>query len=194
MSEIKFPCYDLCSSGGFQMNRQGHVGTILMVFGALLLVGVALFSFQGFKNNIKSLDSDFRGLSIEMGDLENIVFRYMETFILESIKQSKDSNNFEETFKIKLKELTKQEMEKNYFKNTEDKNLNPIKDNVFAKIVSGNFIVEKSGDKGDYVLSVKDLTFSMNTGSDGKSVNSIDYKFSITSKFNKTDIDYLSLG
>ena len=176
------------------MNRQGHVGTILMVFGALLLVGVALFSFQGFKNNIKSLDSDFRGLSIEMGDLENIVFRYMETFILESIKQSKDSNNFEETFKIKLKELTKQEMEKNYFKNTEDKNLNPIKDNVFAKIVSGNFIVEKSGDKGDYVLSVKDLTFSMNTGSDGKSVNSIDYKFSITSKFNKTDIDYLSLG
>ncbi len=176
------------------MNRRGHIGTILMVFGTLLLVGVALYSFYGFKDDVASLHAELNGLSAEMWDVRNIASRYIETLILESLRQSKDSENFKETFKTKLRELTIVEAGKDYFQKTDDKSIKIVKDNVFAKIVDGKFTVENFGDEENYLLSLTDLFFSVNTGKNGRSVSSIDYRFNIVSKFNKEKIDYLSMG
>lgn len=166
------------------MNRKGHIGTILMVFGALLLVGVALYSFYGFKNDITSLDADFRGISIESRDMRNIIFNYMKTIVQESIVQSKESNVFEETFKNKLKEISKSAMEKESFTKS-DENIRKM----FDKISRGDFTLEHF--EGSYVLSVKDLSYSINTEN---SVNSINYNFDIVSKFNKEKIESLIIG
>ncbi len=174
------------------MNRRAHIGTILMVFGALLLVGVSWYSFYGFKEDIKSLDANIRSLSVEVRDTRNIILRYMRTFILESIEKSKDSNNFEETFKIKFKELTASEMNKDYFQKPIEKSFEDVRDKVFAKIVDGKFNV-LADERESYVLSIKDLSFSVNTRTNEQSVSSIDYNFNIYSKFNKSEIEYLDI-
>ncbi len=170
------------------MNRRGHIGTVLMVFGALLLVGVALYSFYGFKENIKSIDAEFRGLSLEMWDFRNMILNYMNVLISESIKQS-NPNNFEETFKDKLKELTISGGGKNT-----DNSYEFVKNNVFAKIVDGEFTVEKFDDVGNYLLSIRNLSFSINTKDEEKGINSINYNFNITSKFNNKWVESLTLG
>ncbi len=175
------------------MNRRGHIGTILMVFGALLLVGVTLYSFYGFKDDIKSLDAEFRGMSIEMEDTRDKIGNYMTTLIFESIKQA-SLNKFEEDFKNKLKELTKIEVGQEDFKKSFKNLFENIRDNVFVKIIDGEFKVEKFGDTESYILSIKNLSFSVNPKDREKSVSSIDYNFSITSKFNKKEIEYLTIG
>jgi hypothetical protein len=155
------------------MNRRGHVGTVLMVFGALLLVMAALYSFYGFKTEIRLLDADFRGLSLQTRDIRYLFSNKITILVSESVKLSTNSVNFKEDFRKNLMELSKKERD----------SFKEIQNNVFAKLVNGQFTVEPSGEI--WVLSVKDLFFSLNAEN---SVSSSEYKFNIESNFDKQKV------
>lgn len=161
------------------MNNKGHVGTVMLVFGALILVGVSLVTFLEFKTDVRLLDADFRGLTLETRDTRALIFNRVSFIISESIKLSKDSLDFENEFRRNLIELSQKERD----------SLKDVQNNVFAEIANGKFTLEKNGE--DYVLSVKDLFFSLKTTN---SVSSAEYKFDINSKFNKDSVSYVTLS
>ena len=160
------------------MNRKGHIGTLLMVLGALILVSVALFSFNSFGKVVEQRQFELRGLSLEAKQMERLVNNGVEKIILETINSVKTSQNFETDFKIKLKELAE----------IERKDIEYLDNNVFAKLVNSEYSLIKEGE--NYILLLENLFYSAKSP-DG--LESITRNFSLHVIFTKEKILVVNL-
>lgn len=147
-------------------NRRGHIGTLLMVFGALFLVVVALFNFAGFKDNAAETKKELRKISIKVDYDFALLSRALKSVLLKSVEEAKDSNDFKLKFEERLKENAKLER------------TSSTNNSLFAKLDLGEFTVEKSGE--EYLLKVNELNIKNENG-----LNEVIQRFDLNVKFDK---------
>lgn len=160
------------------MNRKGHIGTLLLVLGALVLVTAGLFAFSSFGNKIKLKDAEFRGLSLESKQMDSLVKNGVREIVSKSILSSKDSSDFELSFNNSLKRLSEIERIGSTYSDN----------NVFAKIAKLNYILKNEG--SNYTLEIKDLFYAVKS-EDG--LNVITRNFALRVIFDKervVSVDY----
>jgi hypothetical protein len=113
------------------MNKRGHVGTLLLFFGALVLVGVALFSFVSFNNDVKSISGD---IDIVVNQI-NFAYRFNEIVFDEMADEafgmSEGELEFEKVFRENFEGIAR------------ERKLNDgVTDIVFDRIESGKYEVD----------------------------------------------------
>ena len=120
------------------LNKKGHIGTTLMVLGALVLVIATLYSFAIFSDKTgeerENLNEFISSFSFEQKYVP-IVF---EDMIEEAIMEAKEKEKFEEGFRISLKQIAERRRDEKR------------KTNLFAKII--NEPLDLTEREGDYVL------------------------------------------
>lgn len=151
------------------LNRSGHIGTIALVFGALFLVGSALFSFYGFSENANSNRVQLRQTVSQTVSGEIAVKLIVKDVVNNAILSSKDAVDFKAVFENKLKELAQAQRGQ------------PSFGNVFSNIADGKYTLEFVG--ANYVLTVSDLFYEISVAKNG-AVN----KFSLRIVFNKNGV------
>ncbi|MEK6846769.1 MAG: hypothetical protein AABY16_01235 [Nanoarchaeota archaeon] len=151
------------------MNRQGHIGTIALVFGALFLVGFALYSFYWFSENANVRRLQLRQIGFEAVDGEKIVKDALVEAVNNAITFSKDATDFKTVFENKLKELAQTKRGQEVF------------GNVFSTIADGRYTLELVGD--NYVLVINDLFYKVSVDKN-EAVNN----FNLRVVFNKSGV------
>ena len=151
------------------LNRSGHIGTIALVFGALFLVGSALYSFYGFGENANSNRVHIRQISSQAVSGEIAVKLLVKDMVNIAIASSKDAVDFRIAFENKLKELAQAQRGQATF------------GNVFFSIADGKYSLELVGT--DYVLTVNDLFYEVSVAK-----NEAANKFSLKIIFNKSGV------
>lgn len=128
---------------GAKMNRKGHLGTLLLVFGALILVGYALFVMIGFNGNINEKENELKELSDKSSFThEQILLESVKEMVLESVEVSKDNNadEFEKSFNDFFMELALQER------------ASGLNTNIYAKISMGDYSLDFDGSKYELII------------------------------------------
>jgi hypothetical protein len=157
------------------MNKKGHLGTVLMVFGALVLTVTALFTFVSFKDDVGDSRAEFRKLSFD--------FKYNSqeiSFILNRVVQNSiDVAKQEDDFKV--------EFEKNLRLNAEKERNKVNVGDLLGKIANGDYDLKESGEK--YSLEVRDVSVKLVFDS-----GEIHRNFDVLVEFDKTDVKKISEG
>tara|TARA_Y100000310_G_scaffold83835_1_gene80473 strand:- start:521 stop:991 length:471 start_codon:yes stop_codon:yes gene_type:complete len=122
------------------LNKKGHIGTMMMFFGALILVGVALFSFATFSDGTENEKTNLNNLVSEFEFKQKYIVIVFEDMVEEAITEAKGKTNFEEEFEISLKQIA-------------ERRRNPEISNLFGKII--NEPLEINGLDGNYFLIVE---------------------------------------
>ena len=151
------------------LNRRGHIGTLLMVIGALVLVIAALFSFVGFKDEVVKTKQELRQLSFEINYDFSITKATLESIILKSIETAKTGADFKGKFEESLK--TNANLERN----------SDVNNNLFGKLANGDFVINTEGN--GYILKVQDLQIKNELGK-----NEVIYHFDLAVKFDKNKV------
>src|SRR3989344_1389917 len=115
------------------MNRRGHIGTMLMVFGALILVINALLVMQSFKFDISKTRADFRLTADKLEGIHEYIIKNVKNLTEEAIFISKDSADFENSFNNSLKVLAEKER------------MNGLDANLYAKLALGQYSLNFDG-------------------------------------------------
>jgi len=122
------------------LNKRGHIGTMMMFFGALILVGVALFSFVTFSDGTENEKINLNNLVSEFEFKQKYVVIVFEDMVEEAITEAKGKTNFEEEFEISLKQIA-------------ERRRAPEISNLFGKII--NEPLELNEINGNYFLIVE---------------------------------------
>ena len=138
------------------MKRRGHLGTLALVFGALFLVGFAIYSFYGFSENVGKIRSQLRGIAFEAPHAKYLILETVRGLVEGSHADSFASANFEKDFKDKLKILSEKEREAWRLRSEK------IETNVFAKFVNGEYNLRI--ENGKYIMEINDLFYKLNSG------------------------------
>ncbi len=132
------------------MNRRGHLGTLLLVFGALILVSVSLFVMYDFGSEVDKHKSELRAVTSKSDALHKFLLKDFENMVFESITLSKGKNEleFEKNFNESFKSIAFREREKKV------RNINT---NLYAQISLGNYSLKFVELSGKYELVVGDV-------------------------------------
>ena len=148
------------------LNRKGHVGTILMVLGAIVLVVTTLFSFSifseitgGEKIKLNYFISEF---SFEQ-KYSSIVLKDM---VREAILEAKEKENFEKEFENELKKIA-------------ERRRSPEISNLFGKIINEPFELTKLNN--NYIWTMDEVFINVE-----QDKSYIERKFNFKIEFNKS--------
>lgn len=130
------------------LNKKGHIGTTLLVFGALILMVLTLFTFVSFDDEVEARMDLFKEIH-KSGDFESkLLERGFKVFISGEILNLKNSLNFEDDFKKSFEKYA-------------GKKRGKLDTNFYGKIVNGDYkFIE---DKGNYTLILEDLFLKKET-------------------------------
>ncbi len=131
------------------MNRRGHIPSVLMVFGALILVVFALYSFYNFSEGVNERRNQLRNLDHASDNQHLLVVRTIYGSVKTSVDFAKDSPDFKIAFKSKLKEVVQE------YRSSGDYG------NIFSKITMEDYSLELVAEK--YVLTIKDIFYKIST-------------------------------
>jgi len=156
------------------LNKRGHIGTTLMVLGALVLVIATLYSFAIFSDKTgeekEKLNEFFSSFSFEQKYVP-IVF---EDMIKEAIDEAKSEEDFMIGFGSSLKKIAERRRDETR------------KTNLFAKIINEPLNLSKR--ENNYFLVLDDVFVKFEEGK-----NVIERKFNFEIVFNETKIVSQSL-
>lgn len=155
------------------MNNKGHLGTVLLVFGALILVITALMSFSNFGDGANYRRDILRGLSFNTENMKKIIFNEIELIADRAIVSAKLSSDFENNFKISFAKLAEEDRGNGRYPSN----------NVFAKIANSNYSISNGGK--NYTLLMNDL-FYITESAD--KLNKITNSFSLKIVFDKEKV------
>ena len=153
------------------LNRRGHIGTVLMVFGALILVITALFAFNRVGDSASSYRVNLRTLSQKSLEDNRYIQLAVKQIFNEAIRVSTGSPNFEADLKKQLSA------------NSQEFSASGQDTNVFAKIVTGEYSLVNN--EKEYTFLIKDL-FYTTLSEDG--LNKITKNFALKIKFDKEKV------
>ena len=151
------------------MNRRGHIGTLLMVLGALILVINSLLVMQSFKFDISKTREDFRLTMDKSEGIHEYLIKNVKTITQESIKLSKDSIDFERTFNDSLRGMAEKER------------TGGLDANIYAKLALGEYSLNFDGI--NYALTVNGLFEEINLEK-----NEVKYPYNLKIFFNKNSV------
>ena len=126
------------------MNRRGHLGTLLLVFGAFILVGYALHAMLSFGGDISKIKAELRALSGKSVAVHKDVLINIEKMVFKAIASS-TSVDFEKTFNECIKKLA------------EEKRASGLNMNVYAKLALGNYSLTFDSVTAKYTLVVNNV-------------------------------------
>ena len=128
-----------------KLSRRGHAGTVLLVFVALILIGVALYTFVTFKNTISVDASALQKLSNDVAYSRVFVRGAFEISARDAhLTALRDGASFEPAFRARMTQLAEQQRET--WKN---------KTNLFGELSTGDYTI--SHVVGSYVVTVPDV-------------------------------------
>lgn len=151
------------------MNRRGHLGTVLLVFGALILVGYALFTMLSFEGNTREKNNELNIFSEMIKINHELAMMNINESVMDSIRLSKNSDNFKDSF------------DKNLKKSASSKRDSTQNTNLYAKIDLGEYSLYFDGT--NYVLTIENI-FEDTT----IKFNEAKYNYSLIILFNKEGI------
>lgn len=152
------------------LNKRGHIATWMILLGAIILVGMCIFSFLGFNGNFVKQANDLQKTRVGFLNDENYVHSVFELLVSKSIRDASDVD-FSSSFKSKLSE--------NAASIGGDSDLSG---NFFGKIRAGDYDV-KILTNGDYEIILKDVFVKSGYGG-----NEIISYFDLDVRFNKTGL------
>jgi len=151
------------------MNNKGQIGSVLMVFGALILVVIALLAMLSFKEGVDNSRIQLKSLSESAIAKHNYLKNDFNSLVLESIESSKESNNFENSFNESLKELAEAKRSSNQ------------NNNFYAKLALGDYSL--SFENGNFRIIIFELFEDYSVKN-----NELRYNYSFNILFNKEGI------
>ena len=156
------------------LNKRGHIGTALMVLGALVLVIATLYSFAIFSDKTGGEKERLNSFISEFSFEEKYVSAVLMDMVEEAIDEAKTKANFEEEFEKSLIEIAKRRRDEER------------KNNLFARLIlePPNFYESN----GAYFLKVEDVFVKFD-----EDKNSIERKFHFEIEFDKDRIISQSL-
>ncbi|MGV8131689.1 MAG: hypothetical protein ACP5N7_06340 [Candidatus Pacearchaeota archaeon] len=148
------------------MNRRAHVGTVLLVIGAFLLVIASLFMMVSSNTDLSLIKAELRSSS----DFAHVSHEYLldstNSIIVKAVSESKDSLEFEKSFNESLK------------KYANEKRASGLNTNLYAKLSLGDYsVVFKDG---KYELLVTGIFENYNFKG-----NEIGYSYSLNVVFDR---------
>ena len=145
-----------------KMNKKGHVGTLLLFFGALVLVAAALFSFVSFKNDFDYRADELVILSNQI-DFAQKYIEYVFEDMVDKTLANIDDNFDEDVFRANFERIAK------------ERNLNDgVADDFYAKIERGEYEVDLEENK----IVIEDVKISAEAGE-----NEISREFGLVFEF-----------
>ncbi len=154
------------------MNRRAHVGTVLLVIGAFLLVITSLFMMVSSNTDLSLIKSELRSSSDFAEANHEFLLESTESIIVKSIMESKDSLEFEKSFNESLK------------KYATEKRGTGLNNNLYAKLSLGDYsIVLKDGRYEILILEISE-NYNLNN-------NEIKYSYSLNVVFDK--VEFISM-
>tara|TARA_Y100000310_G_scaffold220179_1_gene221645 strand:- start:369 stop:842 length:474 start_codon:yes stop_codon:yes gene_type:complete len=151
------------------LNKKGHIGTTLMVLGALVLVIATLYSFAIFGDKTGEERAKLNKFISDFSFEQKYVSIVFEDMIEEAIIEAREKENFEKEFRISLKQIAERRRDEKR------------KTNLFAKII--NEPLDLTEREGDYVLVLDGVFVKFE---EDKSV--IERKFDFKIEFSKSKI------
>lgn len=150
-------------------NRRGHVGTILLVIGAFLLVIFALYAMISSNSDLDLIKAELRSASDFAEANHKLVLMNSREIVNLSLLDSNSSSNFESDFKESLK------------KHASDKRVSGLSNNLYAKFSLGDYsLISKNG---NYEIIVSDISEKYNLDN-----NEISYAYSLKITFDKNKV------
>lgn len=151
------------------MNKKGHIGTLLLVFGALVLVVFALYSMISFNSDLSKKKAELRASSDFAEASHKFVLKGFEDILGKSISDSKSSSEFEKSFNTSLKKYASEKRESG------------LNTNIYAKMVLGDYsLILKDG---KYELMIFDVFENYNMNN-----NEVRYSYSLKVIFDKNKV------
>lgn len=151
------------------MNRRGNIGTLMLVFGALILVIYALYVMISFNGSIGKNRNELRDISDKAEISHEAILDNVNKIVLSSIQASTNSVNFEKSFKESLNVVALP------YRNS------GLNNNVYAKLAVGDYSLHFDGSK--YVLNASGMFEIYKSGQ-----NEIRYDYSLDVLFDKTRV------
>lgn len=150
------------------MNRRGHIGTMLLVIGALILVVSALYVMTRFGDDVSKVRSEMRSLSGKSSVGHKDVLVSVEKMVLMAVDSS-TSVEFEKIFNESIKKFA------------EEKRASGVNANVYAKIALGEYSLNFDGT--NYVLIVNNVFENTGVGN-----NEVHYIYNLRVLFDKSSV------
>ncbi len=122
------------------MNRRAHVGTVLLVIGAFLLVVTSLFMMVSNNTDLTLIKSELRASSDFASASHDYLINDVKDIIGKSIGGSKGSIDFEKSFNESLKKLAN------------EKRTSGLSNTLYAKLVLGDYSLLKIGENYEIVV------------------------------------------
>ena len=149
-----------------RMNKRGHIPTIMLFFGALILVIVTLFSFTNVKNELGGESEDFNILVQEIDFKKKYISAVFEKIVEEAV-ESTDKLKFEESFSVTFEKISDR-------RDPKDGSFG----NFFGRIRNEKYTINK--ENGIYTLTIEDVFVSSNVEK-----NEMKRTFPLSIRFNK---------
>ena len=171
------------------LNRRGHIGTVLMVFGALVLVIYALFALQNIRDDAKELRVQSRILVVDALVNHKIVLLSVKDLISRAAKENAGAgaDAFETAFRNSLSAFATP-----LRSSEQSSNIN----SVFGKLAVGDYPPLKL-DGEYYVLTVADVfdkTLPISRDSKPLSSSEIIQYYSLVVRFTREGVVSLGTG
>lgn len=151
------------------MNKKGHVGTIMLVIGAFLLVVSSLYFMLSSNTDLSLIKAQLRSSSDFVDVSHSYLIKDIKNIIDNSINESNSSINFEMSFNESLKKFAS------------EKRTSGLNNNLYAKIALGNYSLQLID--GKYNLIVPDVFENYNFDN-----NEITYSYSLKVVFDKEKV------
>ncbi len=159
-----------CYKGECKMlNKKGHVGTILMVLGAIVLVVTTLFSFSIFSDNAANEKTKLNYFISEFSFEQKYISVVLKDMVEEAIYETNAEDNFTNEFENSLKEIALRRRDSDR------------KTNLFGKLI--NEPLNLTSRESDYILSVNNIFVKLE-----KDKNFIERDLNITLVFNESEV------
>lgn len=148
------------------MNRQGHVGTVLLVIGAFLLVIASLFMMVSSNTDLSLIKAELRQSSDFAQASHKHLLDSIKEIIVSSIDGSKSSLEFEKSFNESLKRYST------------EKRASGLNTNLYAKLSLGDYSLTLKDGKYEIIVSGIFENYNLNN-------NEITYSYSLRIDFDK---------
>ncbi|MBM3206697.1 MAG: hypothetical protein FJZ43_03705 [Candidatus Staskawiczbacteria bacterium] len=152
------------------MNRKAHVGTIMLVIGAFLLVIFALYVMLSSNTDLSLIKAELRASSDFAEASHKFVLKGFGDIVDKSIFDSKSSSEFEKSFNISLRKYASEKRESG------------LSNNLYAKLSLGDYSLTLKD--GNYELIVLGVSEKYNLDN-----NEVTYAYSLKAIFDKTKVN-----
>lgn len=151
------------------MNRRGHTGTIMLVIGAFFLVVFALYIMLSNNTDLSLIKAELRSASDYSAASHSLLIKEFRDIINKSIDEAKSSVDFEMSLNESLK------------KYANEKRSSGLGNNLYAKIVLGEYSLVLKEGKYEIVVSDVSENYNMNN-------NEVSYSYSLNVVFDKDKV------